>query len=75
LKGPIDSIIASYVIFQLLSIVSKMHKKNIVHLDIKSRNILIDINFQITLVDFNIAKYIKEPMIIEPNILGQYEEK
>ena len=49
---------AKYIFKQIISAINYIHKKNIVHKDIKLENILLDINHGIKICDFGIAKKI-----------------
>jgi len=55
-KGVLDEDEWKYVIKQLASWVSYLHKEGIAHRDIKPENILINENKEIKLIDFNISK-------------------
>lgn len=52
--------VAKPVIMQLLDAVGHIHKKNILHLDIKRNNIILDDNMKIKLLDFGISRWQNE---------------
>jgi len=59
--GPLRPALAGYIIGQLLSAVSYLHSRGIVHHDIKPENVLIDYsNNKIKLTDFGSAKDISK---------------
>ena len=60
-KGPVSEMIAMEIFRQLVDAVDYCHKKNVVHLDIKLENILIDDStLEIHLADFGFACYFEE---------------
>lgn len=65
-KGPVTETIAMEIFRQLIDAVDHCHKKNIVHLDIKLENILIDeATLEVTLADFGFATYFEEGTKLE----------
>eukprot|EP01088_Endostelium_zonatum_P008901 TRINITY_DN22078_c0_g1_i1.p1 TRINITY_DN22078_c0_g1~~TRINITY_DN22078_c0_g1_i1.p1 ORF type:complete len:373 (-),score=83.17 TRINITY_DN22078_c0_g1_i1:49-1167(-) len=65
-KGPVTEMVAMEIFRQLVDAVDHCHKRNIVHLDIKLENILIDDNtLEITLADFGFATYFEEGAKLE----------
>ena len=56
----IDEELASYIFRQLVSAVSYLHSKSVVHRDIKDENIVINEQFHIKLIDFGSAAYIQK---------------
>lgn len=57
----LDEKLAQFIFRQLVQTIIDIHKKGIVHRDIKSENILIDMNtFAVKIIDFGAAAYLKE---------------
>lgn len=59
------------IFLQILSIVEKLHQKNIIHRDIKLENFLIDSNDDIILIDFEFA--IKQNDLIQYRTAGSLQ--
>ncbi len=55
LRGNIDEQICAYVLYQTLRGLNALHKRGIVHRDIKSDNILVNMRGDIKLADFGYA--------------------
>jgi len=51
---------SKYIFRQLLSVLDYMHKRNYVHRDLKSSNILLDSRFRVKLADFGLARCMDE---------------
>lgn len=52
---------ASLVIAQLVDALTYLHKKNIVHLDIRPANLFVSRDFKLTLIDYGNARRIQSP--------------
>ena len=63
LKKKLSEDISRKIFFDLLRAVETCHKCGITHGDIKLQNILFNSNFNIKLIDFGFAKYIKDGLI------------
>lgn len=87
-KGKLSEEEGKYIIKQILSAVTYIHSKGIVHRDLKLQNILLDTdkNNIIKIIDFNTARYYDKrdkmniicgtPYYIAPEVLfGNYDEK
>ncbi|XP_065673216.1 uncharacterized protein LOC136090459 isoform X2 [Hydra vulgaris] len=62
-KGVFDEKTASEKSFQILVGLEYLHNKNIVHRDIKSANILLDLYGNCKLADFGISKQIQVELL------------
>lgn len=54
-KGNIPENVCAYILYQTLRGLAYLHKRNIVHRDIKSDNILVSMNGDLKLADFGYA--------------------
>ena len=60
ITGPISINKVKYILTQLLSAIEYSHQKNVLHLDIKPSNIMINNSQQIKVLDFGISKTTEE---------------
>jgi len=50
----------NYYLYQLASALQSVHSKNVCHRDIKPHNIILDIGYECSLIDFGISKNLKQ---------------
>ena len=68
--GPLDLITTQKFIKQLLFAIQYLHSINIVHRDIKGRNILISSSMQIKLADFGSAIIVSDTLTLKRSVSG-----
>jgi len=59
-RTKLNEVIAKFIYKQVINGIRYIHSKNVIHRDIKLDNILIDINSNIKICDFGVAKKIKK---------------
>ena len=60
-RGSLTEVEIKYYVLQILKAVECMHKKLIIHRDLKLANIVIDSNMNIKIIDFGLAAQLKHP--------------
>ncbi len=83
--GPLPMKDIQNMTWQLFDVLDYLHKKNIVHLDIKSDNVLIQPDGTVKVIDFGLSKPIDEfkdnpdsagsPLYMAPEIINQFYKK
>ena len=56
-NGKLSEFQTKHIIYNLSKIIFELHKKNIIHIDIKPENLMFDYNKQLSLIDFGLSRY------------------
>jgi serine/threonine protein kinase len=59
LSGPMPERVVKYYMKELFQTIQYIHDKDIVHLDIKAENLLVDSDFNLILTDFALSEDLK----------------
>jgi len=69
-KIKLDERVATSYIQQLASILNVVHQNGIIHRDINPSNIIVAVNSQVKLIDFDIARFYKSSQTEDTQLLG-----
>uniref|UniRef100_A0A914I7C2 Stress-activated protein kinase JNK n=1 Tax=Globodera rostochiensis TaxID=31243 RepID=A0A914I7C2_GLORO len=62
----------SFLLYQMLCGINHLHKAGIIHRDLKPSNIVVDMNCQLKILDFGLARNSGENMLMTPYVVTRY---